>query len=317
MKSVLNAMILVMVVFVSIGLPIDKTTTGFYYPTGISNLTGDTKWLASGCNGNSGYFTGEYHIGHDFKTNLNAPVYAIADGEVITISYNNWGTDNVGVVVKHWLSNQSCFLAIYGHVRTNIAIGNKVYAGQSFATIGPWSSGTHLHFGIVPGSSMPPSPWGRMLCANWPSTNSFVDPINWLTTKTPCASVGLFSDGRIDQRFRDLYTQAGGAATFGKPFNNGKTAYVHYWPDLNGNPNQAGSSDALLVQDCKKGDIWSQLVLNSTVSKAYAMFNKILYFWNSNWGYRDYGPPFTNEFAISYVGNQAGVFGEQDILSPR
>src|SRR3989344_7299821 len=96
MKSVLNAMILVMVVFVSIGLPIDKTTTGFYYPTGISNLTGDTKWLASGCNGNSGYFTGEYHIGHDFHANLNAPVYAIADGEVITISYNNWGTDIIG-----------------------------------------------------------------------------------------------------------------------------------------------------------------------------------------------------------------------------
>lgn len=85
--------------------PIDKTPTEFYYPTGTSDLGTYAGWLASGCLDNHTYFDGEYHIGHDFKTVLSAPVYSIADGEIVAIGYNGWGEGNKAVFVRHRKSN--------------------------------------------------------------------------------------------------------------------------------------------------------------------------------------------------------------------
>jgi PKD repeat protein len=60
-----------------------------------------------------------------------------------------------------------------------------VSAGEAFATIGPYDSIPHLHFGIHPGVEVPPSPWGRMPLDQWPETNGFVDPLDWITTRIP------------------------------------------------------------------------------------------------------------------------------------
>ena len=163
-----------------------QTSTGFYWPTGTNNL-GSTCgiWLGRDAANGGCYFDGEYHIGRDILAAEGSPVYPISDGVVTNISTNGWGTGNVAIVIRHTLSDGSQFLALYGHIRTSVNVGNTVTGGVAFATIGPWSFGTHVHFGIHPGLSMPSTNWGAMPNSLWPDTNGFVDPINWITTKSP------------------------------------------------------------------------------------------------------------------------------------
>jgi murein DD-endopeptidase MepM/ murein hydrolase activator NlpD len=154
-------------------------------------------------------FENRYHIGQDIPANEGDDVYAIADGVVTDINMSSsWGTGNIGVVVKHKLNDGTEFLALYGHVHSNVSLNDHVEGGKSFATIGPFSP-PHLHFGIHPGLTMPQTNWGRMPLSSWPNpnaypgspngpdTNGFVDPIEWIMTRTakspisPASSVML------------------------------------------------------------------------------------------------------------------------------
>ena len=60
-----------------------RTPTGFYYPTGRSDLGSYPGFLAMGCNGSTDYFSGEYHLGQDIGASLGDSVYAISNGEVV------------------------------------------------------------------------------------------------------------------------------------------------------------------------------------------------------------------------------------------
>ena len=280
-----------------------QTANSFQYPLSSYQV---------GCNDFWGTCVKAWHLGEDVSALAGTPVYAPADGTVKHVNVRaQYG--NV-IVIEHKIPNDFV-CTVMGHLRPDVkvSVGQYVTKGQLLGYLGTrlqnggWDE--HIHFGINKGSyagdyaTTCGSDWvygGYTSCES--VKNDWHDPSDFINNYQT-RFVGLFSDGHVDQRFVDFYNSCGGASTFGSVFSN-PTPYVHLWGDL-------------YVQDFKKGDVWSQLVLNSTVSKAYAVFNKILYFWNSNWGYRDYGPPFTNEFAISYVGNQAGVFGEQDILSPR
>ena len=165
---------------------VPQTSTGFYWPTGNSNLAGTCgTWLGRDSNSGGCYFDGEYHIGMDILAPEGASVYPISDGVVTNKSTNGWGTGNVGIVIRHTLNDGSQFLALYGHVRTSVNVGDTVTGGIAFATIGPWPFGTHVHFGIHPGLTMPSSNWGSMPESLFPSTNGFVDPIDWIKTKSP------------------------------------------------------------------------------------------------------------------------------------
>lgn len=181
-----------------------QTDTGFVYPTGVKEPYPYGNWLAGGPGMTYYPFTCCYHIGQDMAADVGTNVLAIADGDVVYVSTGSKsGWDSVGKVgnygyfVKHKLINGEEFLALYGHVRpineslkkyTSSGVVSppiKVYAGVAFATVGPFDSGSHLHFGIHPGAVVPSSPWGRMPIANWSETNGFVDPIEWITTKKP------------------------------------------------------------------------------------------------------------------------------------
>jgi len=167
--------------FITTANAIDRTATGFYYPTGTSSLGNYADWLLA----YPDYpYENKYHIGKDIDADAPNPVYAIADGTVIGISYNGWGTGNVGVFVRHELMDESQFVALYGHVRTSVSINDPVTKGVSFATIGPYSP-DHLHFGIHPGGSMPSSPYGKLPLPVTPPYNGWVNPINWITTNAP------------------------------------------------------------------------------------------------------------------------------------
>jgi len=159
------------------------TETGFYWPTGIAVQNGENNWLADSCDENTDYFTDEYHIGSDILGNEDDDIYAIAEGKVLHISENGWGERNIGILVEHKLDDGSSFTALYGHVRSRLQIGDIVEGGEKIATIGPWPE-AHLHFGVRPGTSLN-DPYGRTDCPFEGNTNGFVDPINWITTKTP------------------------------------------------------------------------------------------------------------------------------------
>lgn len=255
-------------------LAIDKSATGFYYPTGTNDLDTDAGWLASNCNGGSGYNDDDYHIGHDFPGTSNednpTKVYPIADGTIVKISYNGWGTGNVGVLVRHKLHDCTEFLALYGHVKTTVKETERVYAGVSFATVGPWDYGDHLHFGIYPFSTIPKSDpangigWGIMDCSHWPDTNGFVDPIEWLQTKSPYQSPPIITAGTLpDTGQTKCYdnTQEIPCPSPGEPFYGQDAQYASnpmsfIKLDSNGNPLPDSATSWEMVKDNNTGLIW-------------------------------------------------------------
>lgn len=190
--AIWSAIALVVAVFPSSvkGQPVEQTATGFYWPTGTSSLGNLAGWLADSCSwsGNQDYIDGFFHTGWDIAANEGDPVYAIADGEVVLLSTQGWGVGNIAVLVEHQLADKTKFIAVYGHVQSSLTVGKRVEAGQSLATIGPFSP-PHLHFGVRPGIALT-SPFGRMPCPEEgpiTDTNGFVDPISWIQTHTPRA----------------------------------------------------------------------------------------------------------------------------------
>lgn len=193
----------------------DYSFGSFVYPTGLTPTAPGGKqnygydgactyydyagWLARGDRGD--YALGSYHIGQDIQANVGDNVYAIADGYVISISGpgyehgwdKNVGDNNLGIVIRHKLNDGSEFLALYGHVHSSVSLGGHLKSGEPFATIGPFGSEPHLHFGIHPGLPLPGTNWGLMPISSWPdadahpgdpggpNTNGFVDPMEWIT----------------------------------------------------------------------------------------------------------------------------------------
>jgi hypothetical protein len=184
---------------------VEQTETGFYYPLGRHNFDSACgRWLArdklsnpKGC-----YFGGLYHLGVDMMAKkVGDPVYPIADGEVIGMSTD--GEKNAAVFIKHKLSDGSEFVAVYGHIRTSVSAQkhSKVAGGVQFATVGPYSGGNHVHLGIHPEvksdftvsekdkrGKVVKMGWGRASNYFWPNANGFVEPISWITTKTPLSN---------------------------------------------------------------------------------------------------------------------------------
>jgi len=180
----------------------ERTPTGFIYPIGRSTFASNMPgWLAGGPNMPQ-YHKGYYHLGVDMDAPRGAPVYAIADGEIVYVSTNNWGAGNYGVFIRHRLASGEEFLALYGHVRpldSTLRLGypgpvqpRPVRAGEIFATVGPadgskyWDD--HLHFGIVRSPNLPPAPFGSMPLEDWPKTNGFVDPLAFICTERPAGA---------------------------------------------------------------------------------------------------------------------------------
>jgi len=85
------------------------------------------------------------------------PIYAAADGEVITARWIN-GYGNA-VVISHG----GGFSTLYGHQsKILVAVGDRVVGGETIGLIGStgWSTGPHLHFEVrVHGIVIDPAPF--------------------------------------------------------------------------------------------------------------------------------------------------------------
>lgn len=163
-----------------------RTSTGFFYPTGTTDF-GDNcgGWMGrsypNGC-----YTSGYYHIGVDMQRGLDQPVYAISAGTVDRVSLNGWGTGNVALLIKHTRSDGAQFVALYGHIKTQLQVGDRVSGGVEIGTIGSWLSYDHLHFGLLPPNvPIPSTNLGLMPNSAWSGTNGFVDPVGWINNNAP------------------------------------------------------------------------------------------------------------------------------------
>ena len=93
---------------------------------------------------------GGNHNGIDIGAGYGSPIYAAASGTVWIAGYSssagNW------VVIDHG----GGVLSVYMHASAlYVSSGQYVSAGQSIAAVGStgWSTGPHLHFGVMVGSS--------------------------------------------------------------------------------------------------------------------------------------------------------------------
>lgn len=174
---------------------LDQTLTGFFYPTGVVGASQECgTWLGRDRANGGCYFDGKYHNGVDFMTySLEAKVYAIADGYIYKrhCDDDSWGPGNCALFVRHKTYEGKVFTAIYGHLAmSSTKASGEVYAGKPIGTTGRWSGGIHVHFGIFLGD-VPPATikqvrgWGMMANSQWPDTNSFVDPVDFIQTHSP------------------------------------------------------------------------------------------------------------------------------------
>lgn len=134
---------------------IDKTATGFYYPTGKADFRVSRSGFFGATNADGYRPMSVWHCGTDILGNLNDPVFAVCDGEVVKISKSGWSDsdkdpDNFAYIIRHILANGEKFIAIYGHLRRPwfFQEGDKVSAGQIVGYLGPWKYGVHLHYGV-------------------------------------------------------------------------------------------------------------------------------------------------------------------------
>jgi hypothetical protein len=170
-----------------------QTGTGFYYPLGKSSWskTGGT-WLGrdakNDTDGPPAYPDGLYHLGVDMPATPGDPVYPIFNGTVLhkADAASDWGTGNIALAIKHTLADGSEFLAIYAHIKNaSVQVGDRVSGGVKFAEVGAYPpGGNHLHFSVLTSLARPTN-WGRASNSEWPGKFGHVDPVDWITTRTP------------------------------------------------------------------------------------------------------------------------------------
>ena len=226
----ISAFVLVAVVlFAGVGLAQETTATGFYYPTGSSDLGTYWDWLAV-----SGAY---YHLAKDIQADLDDPVYAVDDGVVLSRSTGGWDNipgdsySNIALLVHHQLADGTDYIAVYGHVISSLQPDDPVTAGQQIATIGPWDSFDHLHFGIHPGLDIT-APYGWIDLPVAPPYNGFTNPITWIETQDP----GLWTLASISSPLVISPTRSNPATVFalpdeygvGSPSETEKNFTAHY-----------------------------------------------------------------------------------------
>jgi hypothetical protein len=168
-----------------------RTSTGFWYPTGIPPGADDRPTRAVQCDRSQRLVS--YRAEETIEASPGGRIYAIADGEILYASSgtdSEWGEGNIALALRHRLADGTAFLAIYGNIRSSLTLG-QVAGGQPLGTLGlAYDRGEpaqHLHFAITT-STQRPSIWGTTPCSSWPDTNGFVDPIDWIQTKTPATA---------------------------------------------------------------------------------------------------------------------------------
>ena len=93
------------------------------------------------------YKTPKLHTGLDFAAAIGTPIYATADGTVLSTSYDDGGYGN-HVIINHGYGYQT----LYGHmVKIKSKPGEQVKRGQVIGWVGSTgkSTGPHCHYEVI------------------------------------------------------------------------------------------------------------------------------------------------------------------------
>ncbi len=110
--------------------------------------------------------TGAYslHEGDDYSAPAGTPIYAVADGVVIEVTYS--GLRGYYTTIEHTMQDGSVVHSLYLHQTAGsqmVSAGEQVKAGQQIGQVGSTgrSTGSHLHLEIrdTADNSMSPSAW--------------------------------------------------------------------------------------------------------------------------------------------------------------
>ncbi len=101
------------------------------------------------------------HNGIDFGANCGSPLYAAADGEVVS-AY--WSTSYGNrLIIDNGYARGVGLATIYNHaIRYTVGVGQRVERGEVIGYVGStgWSTGCHLHFTVmVNGRAVDPMRW--------------------------------------------------------------------------------------------------------------------------------------------------------------
>lgn len=102
------------------------------------------------------------HSGVDWTPGYGTAVHAIADGVVVSMVMDGWGSY---VVIQHEIDGETVYSG-YAHLvsGSNLPVGTRVSRGDVVGLVGSTGQSTavHLHFSIIVG------------------TRTFIDPLAWL-----------------------------------------------------------------------------------------------------------------------------------------
>lgn len=155
----------------------ETMSSGWYYPTGTSNLGSYLAFL--GYNSK----TYPYHLAKDIKNAQGNPVYSLGDGEIIEsrTDVSGYGRNYVkggALIARYQAADGTWFTALYGHLDRPHGKG-FVRAGEAIGVSNNFSP-PHLHFAIHPGrDAAAPNPW-RGYTESKSNTYGFVDPFPFL-----------------------------------------------------------------------------------------------------------------------------------------
>lgn len=139
---------------------------------------------------------GTSHLGKDYPAFVGDSVRAIADGIVMKVESSIAGFGGIrptapgpAVIIKHKKANGNEFYALYGHVASNLNVGQKINKSDVVGTVDHFYAGPkdpedesppqdwpHLHFGIWDSEEdFPASKWGYST-----DNRKFVNPVTFL-----------------------------------------------------------------------------------------------------------------------------------------
>jgi len=138
-------------VSVTLGAPVDPSQAKISLPFGAKYSQ----------NVISAFGTGPIHTGIDYACEIGTIVYAIADGEVIKVTYESGGFGHY-IAIKHDSDNNTSYYA-HGSGAFYVSKGDKVKKGDPIMRSGNSgnSTGPHLHLGVTnsSGTWIDPAPY--------------------------------------------------------------------------------------------------------------------------------------------------------------
>lgn len=146
--------------------PVGAETTGA--PWRVTLGLGQS-WTASSGKQYNGHLAEDWSKG---SGNLGSPVYAAAEGEVVT-ALQNCGNYVDVVVLRHneFVDGEQIY-TMYGHIETTLRVGDRVRRRQQIGVLGdPVTFGPHLHFEVKTKTALLNLPFSA--CAN-PSRGVYV-----------------------------------------------------------------------------------------------------------------------------------------------